>query len=462
MVKRALIFLVAFIGVSVGLLVWHTQIEKAKAAKRVNSALTALSGEDVKILLESQYKTQPAALNELAESPEAVRELLEEQIKPLLAIAREARVTGLADEPEMRDQLELAEMEVLALAYDQKLKNDAGKPNDPGPPLGWASQMIKDEEVEDFYRNPQNEMRFEKFMKTLEERSQQKQKIPEEQRKYIRDQWARAFISAERARQAGLDQDRTTQLQIQFQQSRILAQEYGKRHAKEIQATKEDTEAYIREHPELNPAKVRETAEQVLARAKAGEDFAKLAAEYSADPGSKDKGGLYEGVKKGQFVPQFELAANNLEPGQIADKLVESQYGYHIIKLEGRGKTKDKDGKEEDTYNVRHILLLTQARDPNNPFAQPMNMEQKAQQEAQQAKIKKFLEGIMARNPIELPPAEQVKITAPALQEGEMEGMPGGMMPPPQMAPPTGGRGGGAGGAQPGNRPPAANPGTGR
>lgn len=73
------------------------------------------------------------------------------------------------------------------------------------------------------------------------------------------------------------------------------------------------------------------TAEDVLKRARAGEDFAKLAKEYSEDPGSKDKGGEYQ-FPRGQMVPEFEAAAFSLKTNEVSD-LVTTQFGYHIIKL---------------------------------------------------------------------------------------------------------------------------------
>jgi peptidyl-prolyl cis-trans isomerase C len=66
-------------------------------------------------------------------------------------------------------------------------------------------------------------------------------------------------------------------------------------------------------------------------RAANGEDFAKLAKQYSEDPGSKDKGGEYT-FARGRMVPEFEAAAFSLKTNQISS-VVETQYGYHIIKL---------------------------------------------------------------------------------------------------------------------------------
>jgi peptidyl-prolyl cis-trans isomerase C len=71
--------------------------------------------------------------------------------------------------------------------------------------------------------------------------------------------------------------------------------------------------------------------EDLLKRARAGEDFAKMAKEYSEDPGSKDKGGEYK-FPRGQMVPEFEAAAFSLNTNQVSD-IVTTRYGYHIIKL---------------------------------------------------------------------------------------------------------------------------------
>jgi peptidyl-prolyl cis-trans isomerase C len=75
----------------------------------------------------------------------------------------------------------------------------------------------------------------------------------------------------------------------------------------------------------------RKLAEDLLKRARAGEDFAKLAKEYSEDPGSKDTGGEYT-FPRGKMVPEFEAAAFSLNTNQVSD-IVTTQFGYHIIKL---------------------------------------------------------------------------------------------------------------------------------
>lgn len=79
-------------------------------------------------------------------------------------------------------------------------------------------------------------------------------------------------------------------------------------------------------------AAVRKQAEDLLAKVKAGGDFAALATQYSEDPGSKVKGGDLDFFGRGRMVPEFEEVAFKMEPGQVSD-LVKSQFGFHIIKL---------------------------------------------------------------------------------------------------------------------------------
>jgi parvulin-like peptidyl-prolyl isomerase len=79
-------------------------------------------------------------------------------------------------------------------------------------------------------------------------------------------------------------------------------------------------------------AETRKKMEGILKRARSGEDFSELAEEYSEDPGSKEQGGLYENFSRGQMVPAFDEAAFSEPVGSITD-IVETQFGYHIIKI---------------------------------------------------------------------------------------------------------------------------------
>ena len=76
-------------------------------------------------------------------------------------------------------------------------------------------------------------------------------------------------------------------------------------------------------------------AKKLIVRIEAGEDFAQLAKENSGDAGSKAQGGMLGYFGKGQMVPQFEDAAFALQKGQVS-KPVQSQFGWHVIKVEDR------------------------------------------------------------------------------------------------------------------------------
>ena len=70
--------------------------------------------------------------------------------------------------------------------------------------------------------------------------------------------------------------------------------------------------------------------ESVLKRAKAKDDFARLAVEYSDEPGAGNRGGSLGRFGRGQMVGAFDAAAFKLDVGQISE-IVESPFGYHVI-----------------------------------------------------------------------------------------------------------------------------------
>lgn len=78
-----------------------------------------------------------------------------------------------------------------------------------------------------------------------------------------------------------------------------------------------------------------EKAKEVYDKVGKGEDFAKLAVDYSTDPGSKADGGKLGYFTKGQMVKEFEDAAFALKKGEVS-KPVQSKFGWHIIKLDDR------------------------------------------------------------------------------------------------------------------------------
>jgi peptidyl-prolyl cis-trans isomerase C len=146
-------------------------------------------------------------------------------------------------------------------------------------------------------------------------------------------------------------------------------------HAPVSEVTDEDVRAYYDENPgqfqqpemvkashiliKTEPgdtdemkAKARSEAEGILAELKNGADFATLARERSACPSSQ-KGGDLGFFQRGQMVKPFEDAAFAMDVGDVSG-LVETQFGYHIIKVTGRkeGRTVPLDEVKDDVRSM--------------------------------------------------------------------------------------------------------------
>jgi peptidyl-prolyl cis-trans isomerase C len=118
------------------------------------------------------------------------------------------------------------------------------------------------------------------------------------------------------------------------------ASTYYKEHADEFRTPETVQARHIlikvdKSATEEDKQKQKAKAEEILGKIKGGGDFAKLAEEFSDDPGSKTKGGDLGSFAKGTMVPAFEEAAFSLKPGEVSG-LVETDFGYHIIKTEDK------------------------------------------------------------------------------------------------------------------------------
>jgi len=104
---------------------------------------------------------------------------------------------------------------------------------------------------------------------------------------------------------------------------------------------------------------LRARAEQALEAVKNGGDFAALAKENNTDS-TGERGGDLGWFGKGEMVPEFEQAAYSLKKGEVYPTLVESVYGYHIIKLDDRKteKVKNIQGKTVSVEQVRASQIL--------------------------------------------------------------------------------------------------------
>ncbi len=87
--------------------------------------------------------------------------------------------------------------------------------------------------------------------------------------------------------------------------------------------------------PAQHREEAREKAEAAIARLEAGEGFPEVAAELSEEPGAEGRQGLLQPGREGSWVSEFWTAAFALQPGEISP-VTETQYGFHVLRLEER------------------------------------------------------------------------------------------------------------------------------
>jgi peptidyl-prolyl cis-trans isomerase C len=149
---------------------------------------------------------------------------------------------------------------------------------------------------------------------------------------------------AEAARKQGIDKDPTVQHQIaratdQVLTNTLFTREVGPTITEDaIKAAYDQDYAGKGGEEEIHARHIlvasEAEAKNIIAQLKAGGDFAKLAAQYSTEPGAGARGGDLGFFKKGDMVPEFANAAFAMKPGQTSTAPVHTQFGWHVIKVE--------------------------------------------------------------------------------------------------------------------------------
>ena len=108
-----------------------------------------------------------------------------------------------------------------------------------------------------------------------------------------------------------------------------------------------------------NDEQILKSLQSIKQRLDKGEDFAKLAAEFSQDPGTKNNGGDLGWISSGQFVPQFEKVMGSLNPGQISEPF-RSPFGWHILQVLER---RQQDHTEQQNRDRAELALRERKAD---------------------------------------------------------------------------------------------------
>lgn len=314
------------------------------SASRVK--LVSLSATEMGIL--ARELQQPSQLEQMASDPEKKKEFAA-RLKNLFALAQEAERQGYSDRADVKAQIRLQSDLTLREAYRRK----------------HPDASVTEEEIAEFYRANPNA--FDAF---LQDSPQNRAQAQGPQRDAIKREYGELKVLADRALKEGLDGEDRVRLLLEVKKGGVLASFYSADLGKkaDAQVTDADVSGYYAGHLaefeevrarhiliSTQPAETgdddsaqrresgkaadreeaRRKAQGLLDRIKSGEEFEQLATEHSDDPGSKAKGGDLGYFMRGENVRSFEDAAYSMPVGGVSD-LVESEFGFHIIKVEDR------------------------------------------------------------------------------------------------------------------------------
>jgi peptidyl-prolyl cis-trans isomerase C len=166
--------------------------------------------------------------------------------------------------------------------------------------------------------------------------------IPEDQKSQLLDQFIGMQLAAQAAEKAGVAKEKKVEDQLALARLNVIVdaglQKYLAAHAVTDADLKPEYDAQVAAMPREYHARHilvedKATADSVTKELKGGADFAKLAEQKSKDPSGKSGGDL-GWFTLDTMVKPFAEAVAALQPGTMTDQPVQSQFGWHVIKLE--------------------------------------------------------------------------------------------------------------------------------
>jgi len=200
----------------------------------------------------------------------------------------------------------------------------------------------------------------------------------------IKDTLINREVLVQEAARKGLEKNPDVAMQIQLQRQEVLInavlQDYAKTNPVTDEALKKEYEQVKsknsdREYKARHILVAKEDeAKEITAQLKKGGSFEKIAADKSQDPGSKAQGGELDWSPANRYVPPFAQALAKLKKGQTTEAPVQTQFGWHVIRLD----------------DERPLKIP--------PFEQ---VKSQIQQQVQQQSINKFIAGLRGKAKIE-------------------------------------------------------------
>lgn len=179
----------------------------------------------------------------------------------------------------------------------------------------------------------------------VKDRAAQGQPDSAETRTAIKENLITMEALAQEATRTGLDRSPEVATRLELARQQILAAAYLDNYRKTHPISDEQMKAEYEKIKSVQGAtkeyKLRHIlvaseaeAQKIIAELKKGGSFEKIASAKSTDPGSKSKGGDLGWQTTGNFVKPFGDAVQGMKPGQVSDKPVQTQFGWHVIKVE--------------------------------------------------------------------------------------------------------------------------------
>lgn len=208
-------------------------------------------------------------------------------------------------------------------------------------PAGGKKPEQKNEVMAQVNGKPLTRSMFDLYVEAIER--QAGRPIPPEHRQELFDQFINMQLAADAAEKSGVASDQKTKDQLALARMNVLVdahlQKYMTEHPVKDEELKPEYDARVAAMPKEYKARHilvedKAVAEQLIKDLNGGADFAKLAQAKSTDKVSAAKGGDLDWFGLDTMVKPFSDAVAKLEKGTITQEPVQSQFGYHVIKLE--------------------------------------------------------------------------------------------------------------------------------